>query len=128
MRGVRDNMKRKILVVDDQAGIRLLLKDIFSSQGYNVILAEDGMEALKVIHNEEFDLVVLDYHMPFLNGLKVLDKMRIASVTTPVILMSGTIENFPEEKLKLYNKVEIIAKPFNILEICELVESIVEVS
>lgn len=121
-------MKSKILVVDDQAGIRLLLNEVFTSQGYKVALAEDGIKALNIICHNEIDLVVLDYHLPFLNGQEVLEKMKEDHIAIPVILMSGTIENFPKEKLTWPKMIEIVAKPFNIIDMLELVKLVLKTS
>lgn len=121
-------MKNKILIVDDQVGIRLLLNDVFSSQGYRVSLAEDGQKALEKIYNDEFDLIILDYHLPFLNGQEILDKMKQDQIFIPVILMSGAIENVAKDKLKWPKTIKVMAKPFNIIDMSEIVTSILETS
>lgn len=114
-------MKQKILIVDDQAGIRLLLTDIFTGEGYDVAVAETGKEAIEKIYAEEFDLVILDYHLPILNGEEVLHQMKLGRVMVPVILMTGSVEGLDKQLVNNINIVDIIAKPFDITEICQLV-------
>src|SRR5690625_527709 len=63
------SMQKEILVVDDQPGIRLLLTDIFENDGYKVNTAETGQEALDKIYKNFFDLIILDYKLPILDGL-----------------------------------------------------------
>lgn len=116
-------MKDEILVVDDQAGIRLLLTDIFTSEGYQVTSAETGKEALEKIYQHSFDLIILDYRLPILNGGEILQQMREDQKMIPVILMSGLIENIKEEFIKDDMIIELVAKPFNIKDICDLVKS-----
>jgi two-component system response regulator (stage 0 sporulation protein F) len=116
-------IKHKILIVDDQPGIRLLLMDVFTNEGYEVILAQNGKEALEKISKHKFDLIMLDYRLPILNGHEVLQQMINEKITIPVIMMSGLIENIKEDFKQEDMMIEIVAKPFNIKDICELVKS-----
>lgn len=119
-------IKHEILIVDDQPGIRLLLKDVFTNEGYNVMLSGTGTDALEKICKYPFDLVMLDYRLPILNGDEILKKMVKREILVPVILMSGLIEkiqkNYKEENMT----IEVVAKPFNLIEIIELVKSMIE--
>lgn len=126
-------MKRKwvfaikhILIVDDQPGIRLLLKDVFTNEGYDVMLAHTGIEALEKIYKHSFDLVMLDYRLPILNGHEILAKMIQHEITVPVILMSGLIENIQEDFKAENMTIEMVAKPFNLKEIIELAKSMIQ--
>ncbi|MDT8342585.1 MAG: sigma-54 dependent transcriptional regulator [Longimicrobiales bacterium] len=79
----------RILVVDDEASIREALQQLFEYEGHTVVLASDGMEALEVVAGPEPDLVFLDVKMPGLDGLEVLQRMREAGATAPVVMISG---------------------------------------
>lgn len=82
-------MRKKILVVDDEKNIRLLLKEELTDEGYDVISAESGAEALQKISNEKPDLVTLDIKMPGEDGLSILRKIRETEYDLPVIICSA---------------------------------------
>ncbi len=82
-------MKKKILVVDDEYNIRLLLKEELTDEGYDVVLAENGAAALRMIQEEKPDLVTLDIKMPGEDGLSVLRKIRETEYDLPVIICSA---------------------------------------
>ena len=118
-------MKDKLLIVDDQPGIRLLLTDIFTCEGYEIIVARNGKEALEQIHRNSFDLIMLDYNLPIINGRDVLRQMTEDKIIIPVILMSGLIERIKEEEITGSMVIQVVSKPFNIKEICELVRRMI---
>jgi len=82
-------VKKKILVVDDEKTIRLLLKEELTDEGYEVITAESGEMALKMIKEEKPDLVTLDIKMPGEDGLSILRKIREIEYDLPVIICSA---------------------------------------
>lgn len=82
-------MKKKILIVDDEKNIRLLLKEELMDEGYDVITAESGAVALKMISEERPDLVTLDIKMPGEDGLSILRKIRETEYDLPVIICSA---------------------------------------
>ncbi|WP_067728484.1 response regulator [Oceanobacillus damuensis] len=117
-------MPKEILVVDDQPGIRLLLTDILTSEGYHVSLASTGKEALDKINKESYDLIILDYKLPIVDGKEILEILEKEERDISVILMSGMAENIKQEIEKIKMVRRIIAKPFNIKDFCAHVEEI----
>ncbi len=87
-------MKKTILIIDDEPDIRQSMSDIFSDEGYNVITAEDGSEALNQLEKETPDLIFLDIWLPDSDGLKLLPGLKKEHPQVPVIMISGhgTIE------------------------------------
>ena len=83
-----DSLK-KIMVVDDEAGIRGLLADVLTSVGFNVTLAKDGQESLDQMQTRHFDLLITDIHMPRIDGIELLKRMKRAGRDEKVIVMSG---------------------------------------
>jgi two-component system OmpR family response regulator len=79
----------KILVVDDEAGVREMLTDALRMQGYQAASAVDGQAALREIHDGDFDLVITDVNMPKVNGFELLERMRTMGNETPVILLTA---------------------------------------
>ena len=79
-----------ILVADDEPGFRDLFAFALEPLGYRVTLATDGAEAVALAATRAFDLVVLDHHMPRLNGLDALGQIKTLIPLMPVVLVSGT--------------------------------------
>jgi len=79
----------KILIIDDERSIRNTLKDILSYENYQVSLAENGMEAIKMVDANEYDVILCDIKMPEMDGLEVLEKLQEIAFDVPVIMISG---------------------------------------
>ena len=79
----------KILVIDDERSIRNSMKDILQYEGYEVVLAENGMEGLVSVKSEKPDVVFCDIKMPKMEGIEVLERIKEFSADTPVIKISG---------------------------------------
>jgi len=111
--------KKKILVVDDEESIHLLYKEEFEEEGYEVISAINGEEALELFDKVEPDLVILDINMPGMDGIEVLRKMKEKRPDIPVILSSA----YPEYKQDLasWASDDYIVKSFNLDELKESV-------
>ncbi|MBU4353765.1 MAG: response regulator, partial [Proteobacteria bacterium] len=78
-----------ILIVDDDEGLVHFLDRFFAKQGYGVHVCNSGQAALEALANEQFDLILLDYKMPGLNGLDTLREVRRSQIKTPVIIMTA---------------------------------------
>lgn len=111
--------------MDDQIGIRLLLKEVLKNEGYEIEEATTGKEAIEQINSKGFDLLILDYKLPIMDGTEVLKKLEKDNVEIPAIVMSGLIENIASEAKKFKLVKSIIAKPFNINEFVEKVRAII---
>jgi DNA-binding response OmpR family regulator len=81
--------KKRILLVDDEEGIQLLYREEFEEEGFEVITAYNGEEALEKFSQEPPDLVILDINMPGMNGIEVLRRMKEINPNLPVILSSA---------------------------------------
>jgi two-component system response regulator len=82
-------VKKKILVVDDERNIRVLLDEELTDEGYDVVMAGNGEEALRMVKEEKPDLVTLDINMPGEDGLTILRKIREIEYDLPVIICSA---------------------------------------
>ena len=83
-------MSRKLLlVVDDEENIRLLYKEELTEEGYDVILAENGYEAIDLVKENDVDLVVLDIKMPKIDGIETLRLLKEEKRDMPVVLCSA---------------------------------------
>lgn len=105
--------KLKILVVDDESRMRKLVKDFLEREGYQVIEAGDGEEALECFYkHKNIDLIVLDVMMPKMNGWEVCEEIRVNS-KVPIIMLTAKSEE--KDELKGFNLGvdEYISKPFS---------------
>ena len=103
----------KILVVDDEARMRKLVKDFLSVKGFIVLEAEDGEEALKVFDaNKDIKLILLDVMMPKLDGFETLEVIRQYS-NVPVMMLTARSEERDELKGYKLGVDEYITKPFS---------------
>ncbi len=82
-------MKKTILVVDDEEHIRLLYKEEFEEEGYNVILAGSGEDALTQLGKGSPDLVTLDIKMPGMDGITLARKIKDMRIDIPIIFISA---------------------------------------
>jgi len=83
------NQLKKVLIVEDEIGIRILLSDLLSSKGFEVSMARDGKESLEKLEVCSFDLVVTDIHMPRLDGIEMLKWMKKVGRKEKIIIMTG---------------------------------------
>ncbi|WP_342772426.1 response regulator [Oceanobacillus arenosus] len=121
---MRIHIKKNILVVDDQPGIRLLLTDILSSEGYQIMTAATGKEALDKIYSNTFDLIILDYNIPIIDGEKLLETIEKENVGVATIVISGLVEKIMDDVKQSKLVKGVIAKPFNISDFCAQVNAI----
>ena len=91
-------MSEKILIVDDEPSNRNILGQELTHEGYSVLAASDGREALRKVESSRPDLIILDYMMPDLSGLEVLKELRKRENDTPVVMITayGTMERAVE--------------------------------
>nr|WP_309864969.1 response regulator [Desmospora profundinema] len=107
----------KLLIVDDQYGIRVLLKEVFTREGLEVFQAANGKVALEIIHVEHPDLILLDMKMPGMDGLELLRHLKKEAVNPKVIMMTAYGElDMVEEATKL-GALAHFTKPFDIEEL-----------
>ena len=83
----------KILIVDDELNMRLVLKAMLKKEGYDVVTASDGLEAMKVLREEKIAVVATDLKMPRLDGMGLLDRIIQEDPALPVIILTayGTV-------------------------------------
>jgi two-component system response regulator (stage 0 sporulation protein F) len=82
-------MKKKILVVEDEEGLRLLYEEELKAEGYEVLTAQNGREAIQQLEVEKPDLIILDIVMPVMDGMEALGRILGKERKIPVILNSS---------------------------------------
>ncbi len=119
-----------ILVVDDQFQNVELLEAYLVPQGYEVVKASSGQEALGKLSGNQIDLVLLDVMMPGMSGIEVLEKLRSDSKTKPIPVVMVTVLKETEDKVKALEAGcdDFISKPFDRVELLARVKSILKIS
>ncbi len=112
----------KVLVVDDEPLVRQALKRVLAGAGYEVVLAEDGQQALECLAKHPIDLVVTDVAMPNLDGLSFLRQVREHSPDLPVILVAGAPTTDSAISALRYRATEYLAKPIDPTQLLEATE------
>ncbi|MDX1583199.1 MAG: response regulator [Thermoanaerobaculia bacterium] len=101
---------RRILVVDDDLAIRVLLDAVLKRMGFSVMLAQDGATALDYLERYDYDLILLDLMMPNVNGFEVLDKLDPRD-QTPVVLFTAAPNG---DQVRNPKVCAAIQKPFDL--------------
>ena len=116
-------MKINILIVEDEKEIREGVSEYLSEVGYNVISAEDGMQAIELFKNNKIDLVILDIMLPKANGFVVLNKIRQES-NVPIIMLTAMSDDYTQIMSFDEKADDYITKPFSIIVLHKRIEAL----
>lgn len=120
--------EKKILIVDDQYGIRILLTEILKKDGYKMYQASNGLQALEIMEKHSPDLVLLDMKIPGMDGLEILKRIKQMRPETEVMMMTAYGElNMINEAISL-GAVTHFTKPFDIDEVRRQIQKSFEVT
>jgi DNA-binding NtrC family response regulator len=117
--------KATVLVVDDENGIRESFKMILKD-GYHVLLAETGEEALEIFKNNPVDLIMLDILLPDINGIELLERLKGMDPNTEIIMVTGVKEIQTAVKAIKLGAYQYIIKPFVVEDILNIIERALE--
>lgn len=106
-----------VLIVDDQAGVRLLLHEALKEEDLKVYLAAGGEEAIKEVQEKSPDIILMDMKMPGMNGLEVLKEIKKLNYSGPVILMTAYGELEMVNQARKLGVTHHLTKPFDIYEV-----------
>jgi CheY-like chemotaxis protein len=112
--------RRRILVVDDEKGVRDAMAGILSDLGYEVAVAADGDEALVLLKDSTFEIVLTDLNMPGMDGLSLARRIKQDS-STPVVLITGSDKRSVEARIKDSAVDSVLFKPFRVEELMAVV-------
>lgn len=116
----------KILVIDDEQGMRQVTAKILSQQGYNVFQAEDGATAVQLLGTETFDLVMLDIRLPDMDGVEILAHIKKTRPDLPVIMLSGFGDVETAVGLVRQGAFDYISKPYKVDKLLSLARNALE--
>lgn len=116
----------KIMIVDDETGIRDLLSEALLEKGFHVTSARDGRESLKYMRKNDFDLLITDINMPHINGFELLRKMKTAGRKEKIVIMTGEyldLSDMAEDMPFVYFQLR---KPFKLDEFLQVVSTVLK--
>ena len=118
--------ERKVLVVDDEIHIVYVVAIKLRNNGYEVITAGNGAEALELVREEKPDIIVTDFQMPVMTGLELVKKLRQCEATKdiPVIMLTARDFAIEEEQKQDLQISEFVSKPFSPKELLRSIEDI----
>ncbi|WP_438444468.1 response regulator [Gorillibacterium sp. sgz5001074] len=121
-------MTQRILLADDEMALRFLISETLSDVGYDIAEAEDGGEAVRLLEQEAYDLLILDFMMPEKTGVEVCEWLRAAesnpNCRVPVILLTAKALEKDRERAKAAGVTAYIVKPFSPIQLLAAVEEL----
>ncbi|MEK4521427.1 response regulator transcription factor [Psychrobacillus sp. FSL W7-1457] len=118
-------MMKKVLVVDDESSIVTLLKYNLEEAGFQVITAADGREGLNYAVEENPDVIVLDWMLPYLDGMEVCKELRLRKIQTPIIMLTAKGEEFDKVLGLELGADDYMTKPFSPREVTARVKAMI---
>lgn len=120
--------KKRILVVDDSEDMRFLLEQLLADDGYDVIFAEDGQEAIRQAQQGEPDLILMDMSLPIMNGWEAVGYLRKQERfrSTPIIAVTAHVSKMEAERALAVGCNEHVGKPFDVVVLLERIKELVD--
>lgn len=115
---------KRILIVDDQQGIRLLLKEVFEREGYETLIAGSGNEALAITEHVCPHIVLMDMKMPGMDGIELLKRLKNRNKACKVIMMTAYGEMGVVEESMSWGVMRYFTKPFDVFELSDAVREL----
>ncbi|MBW4642641.1 MAG: response regulator [Goleter apudmare HA4340-LM2] len=113
----------QILIVEDEVGVVAFMEKGLRKQGYTTIVATDGQQALLVAESCNFDLMLLDLGLPFIDGLTVLKKLRSRGETRPIIIVTARQDEREQAIAFQHGANDYITKPFRFFYLLERIQA-----
>jgi DNA-binding NtrC family response regulator len=116
--------KNRILVVDDEEALRTVLSTELSSEGYEVSAAADGNEAIDLVKDNNYDLVLLDIKMPNVDGFEVLKFVKGTKPDIKVIMLTGFADLKNAIESKRLGAEDFVSKPYDLVDLLTTIERV----
>ena len=117
-------MERTILVVEDDTGIRVVLQDTLTSQGYHVVTADNGMKGLELAQKLRPDLIILDVMLPLVDGFEICKRLRKEGITSPIMMLTVKDEEVDKVLGLELGADDYVTKPFSLKELSARVKAL----
>lgn len=106
-----------ILIVEDNKINQMVTKKLLGKSEHSCKIAENGLEAIELVENYKFDLILMDIHMPVLNGFEASKKIRELGITTPIIALTASDKNEIINEMVINGINDVLVKPFEIKDL-----------
>lgn len=119
---------KRILLAEDEEILRMLIVDTFEDEEYEIIEAADGQEAMDLFCQNSYDLIILDYMMPILTGLEVIEKIRATEENqhVKILMLSAKSQQYEQDRVLAAGADYFMAKPFSPLQLLNKVGEILK--
>jgi DNA-binding response OmpR family regulator len=119
--------KKNVIIVEDEKSLMMILEKLFESNGFDVIKANDGLEAINLLNSKTPDIMILDLMLPKLSGFKLLDIIREDTGLSdiPVIVLSARADRENRELALSLGAKRFIEKPFSPFQLLDEVKKII---
>lgn len=118
-------MKKKIVIIEDEPGIQLSLRDEFESEGWKVFAADEGAGGLQLAETENPDLIILDIMLPALNGYEVCKNLRNSGNNTPIIMLTVKDKEIDKVLGLELGADDYVTKPFSLRELMARAKAVI---
>ena len=112
------------MIVDDEPGVRALLRDTLSIAGFETIEASDGMSALTLLRTNKPALMVIDVNMPLMDGFELVERLRTTNDLTPVLMLTARDDKSDIARVLKIGADDYVVKPFGIEELVLRIKAI----
>ncbi|HZY10434.1 MAG TPA: response regulator [Bacteroidota bacterium] len=116
--------KSRILVVDDEEALRTVLSSELTGAGYEVSSAADGDEAISIVQNKKFDLILLDIKMPKVDGFEVLKFVKPKYPAIKIIMLTGFADLKNAIESKKHGAEDFVSKPYDLVDLLTTIERV----
>ncbi|WP_447969646.1 response regulator [Nitrospira sp. M1] len=125
-----EERKQRVLIVDDEPAVRRTVRAALESAGYECAESENGAAGLAWLEENHADLIIADYHMPILSGLRLLERVtgNHNGTAPPVIMLSGVLKQKDKQKAMELGAYAVVDKPCNFRELVVTVGEAIESS
>ncbi len=114
----------RVLVIDNEVSIRLLLKKILVNQNYKVIAVQTGIEGIELMEEYDFRMVFLDLCLPYVNGAEILRRIMVIYPRVPVVIMTGNPESDVMKQALDYKPFDVLNKPIDDVEVMRIMNKV----
>ncbi len=123
-----DNAPRRILLADDEEDIKTIVKMFLETNGYEVVTAFDGLDAIEKVKESKPDLVLMDIMMPVIDGIEVTRQLKADEATRdiPIVMLTAAAKSAMVEQALQAGAVDYIAKPFDPERLTEVIANILD--
>ena len=117
-------MEKIILIVEDDAGIQMILRDALTSQGYQVTTADDGMKGLQLAKELKPALIILDVMLPLMGGFEVCKNIRKEGIVSPILMLTVKDEELDKVLGLELGADDYVTKPFSLKELTARIKAL----